>query len=81
MNFISYTKIHLSMSKAKALSIGCSLTDFKKGCHSEFVTCPTQVGRTSGGGNRFLVRRPAAELVEACGGRRMTFLPNYHYLT
>jgi len=36
------------MSKAKALSIGCSLTDFKKGCHSEFVTCPTQVGRISG---------------------------------
>jgi len=31
-------------------------------------------------GNRFFVRCPIAELVEACGKLRMTFLPNSNIL-
>jgi len=45
-----------------------SSANFKEGFHSEPVACPTQAGK-----NRFFVRRPVAELDEACGGLIMTF--------
>jgi len=54
------------------------LVNCKEGCHSELVACPTHAERIFGEGNRFLVRCPVAELVEAYGGLRMAFLPNDH---
>jgi len=58
----------------------CNLANFKGGVILNLSRARLRREESPVGVNRFLVHCTVAELVEACGGLGMTFLPNHYYL-